>query len=82
MMVKLENEKIKKIIQQLLSEIEEEDIGISLLTTHYQGDEELAFFSGPDRGRVVEILRLLSEDSKRHKQLLMKIISRLNEKIS
>ena len=74
--------KIKEIIQKLLSEIEEEDIGISLLTTHYQDNEELAFFSEADRGRVMDILILLGEDSKRHKQILARIISCLNEKIS
>lgn len=81
-MSKLTNEEIKEIILKLLSEIEEEDIGISLLTTHYRDSAELAFFSEPDRGRVMEILHRLSEDSKRHKELLAEVINRLTEKIS
>jgi 1,4-dihydroxy-2-naphthoyl-CoA synthase len=81
-MEKMPSWKIKEMIQKLLSEIEEEDIGISLLTTHYRDNAELAFFSEPDRGRVMEILHRLSEDSQRHKLLLGEVINCLTEKIS
>lgn len=67
----------EEIIRKLLAEIEEEDIGISLLTTFYQNKDELDFFRDFDRERVQKILRALSEDSKRHKELLEKAVAEL-----
>ena len=72
---------MREIIDRLLGEIEEEDIGISLFTTFFQNEEELRFFKEGDRGRVLKILEKLSEDSKRHKGILGKIIGELGKKI-
>ena len=70
-------EEIESIIEKLLLAIEEEDIGISLFTTHFQAEKELEFFLPPDRGQVKKILSKRSEDSKRHKKILEKIIAHL-----
>ncbi len=70
---------IRNIIERLIHEIEEEDIGISLFTTFYQDESELDFFSDEDKKRVRVILRKLSEDSAHHKKALEKIILRLEE---
>lgn len=70
---------IVTIMERLLLQIEEEDIGISLLTTHFQNKDELNFFQPVDRERVSAILKILSDDSKRHKQMLDKIVSHLGE---
>lgn len=72
---------IKEIIDRLLKEIEEEDIGISLLTMHYRSRGELQFFGEDDRRRVIEILGKLSKDSKRHKKLLAVVIQHLAQKL-
>ncbi len=77
----MKKEEIKKIMEKLLAEIEEEDIGISLLSTFYQGEEDLGFFKEEDRIRVVNILKTLSEDSARHKIVLEKIIDLLGKKL-
>lgn len=73
-------EEIKKLIQKLLSDIEEEDIGISLFSTFYQNDEELRLFQKEDREQVLKILKKLSDDSKRHKTILEKVIHHLETK--
>lgn len=65
------------MIDKLLHEIEEEDIGISLFSTFYQDERDLHFFKEEDREQVIKILKKLSEDSRCHKSLLEKIIGRL-----
>ena len=77
----MKKEEIKEIIDKLLTEIEEEDIGISLFSTFYQSESDLRFFKEEDRARVLKILKKVSEDSKRHKGLLEKIIVVLGEKL-
>ena len=77
----MKKEEIREIIEQLLCEIEEEDIGISLFSTFFQNEEELRFFKENDREQVVKILHKLSEDSKQHKGILEKIIAELGKKI-
>ena len=76
----VKKEGIREIIDLLLAEIEEEDIGISLFSTFYQNEEELRFFKEEDRDRVLKILKKMSDDSKRHKQILEKIIRLLETK--
>ncbi len=77
----MKKEDIKGLIDKLLLEIEEEDIGISLFSTLYQSPKELEFFSEPDRTQVIKILKRLSEDSKHHKSVLENIIAELGKKI-
>lgn len=77
----MERKDIIEIMDKLLTEIEEEDIGISLLATFCQNESELSFFKVDDCERVLKILRRLSDDSKRHKEMLEKIISAFGEKI-
>ena len=77
----MKKEEIKKIMGKLLREIEEEDIGICLFSTFYQGEEDLLFFQDDDRERVMKILKKISDDSKRHKSMLGKIIDVFGEKI-
>lgn len=77
----MKKEMMNEIIEKLLGEVEEEDIGISLFSTFFQNEEELRFFKEEDREHVLRILHKLSEDSKEHKQMLEKIISELGRKI-
>ncbi len=77
----LSKKEIKELIDRLLSEIEEEDIGISLFSTFYQNESELDFFTKPDRDRTLVILKRLSDDSKRHKEMLENVITKLGKKI-
>lgn len=77
----MKKEEIKGTIEKLLADIEEEDIGISLFSTFYQTGEELHFFKEEDRERVLKILKKLSDDSKRHKGILAKVIAHLEKKI-
>ncbi len=79
--VSMRKERIEELINKLLHEIEEEDIGISLFSTLYQNHEELIFFKNDDKERVLQILKKLSEDSKRHKEILKQIITNLGKKI-
>ena len=77
----MKKEEIQEIIERLLCEIEEEDIGISLFSTFFQNEEELRFFKESDRGQVLKILHRLPEDGKQHKEILEKIIAELGKKI-
>jgi len=72
---------IKEIIHTLLEEIEEEDIGISLFTTHYQNEDELSFFDEKSKKKVRAHLERLSSDSKRHKELISEIVNHLVGKL-
>ena len=76
----MRKKQVKEIIEKLLKEIEEEDIGISLFSTFYPMERELSFFSEADRERVLKILKKLSEDSRNHKKILEKIIANLEHK--
>ncbi len=76
----MKKEQLKAIIGKLLTDIEEEDIGISLFSTFYQNQEELCFFAEQDREQVIKILKKLSDDSKRHKTIVMKVIQHLERK--
>ena len=68
---------IRGLIDRLMCEIEEEDIGISLFSTYCQGEDELAFFKKEDREHIVKIIKKLSDDSHRHKKILTGIIEHL-----
>lgn len=72
---------IKNLIDHLLAELQEEDIGISLFTTHYQNKEELNFFAARDKERVLKILERLSAESVHHKQILREIIDMFTERL-
>lgn len=79
-MTPVEKEEIRAIIKKLLTDIEEEDIGISLFSTFYQNQDDLHFFKQEDREQVIGILKKLSEDSKRHKTILTEVIHHLEHK--
>ncbi len=74
-------EDIKRMRDNLLKEIEEEDIAISLFSTVYQNKNELHFFEKGDHERVLKILKKLSDDSRRHKEMLEAVIRVLGEKL-
>ena len=65
--MQIKKEVIHEMIERLLHDIEEEDVGISLFTTFYQDQADLHFFKKEDREQVLKILKKLSEDSKKHK---------------
>ena len=73
-------EEIREIIGWLMEEMQEEEIGMRLFTSHYQNDSQLSFFNASARERIGEILFKLSEDSKKHKILLERIILHLERK--
>ena len=72
---------IRALIEKLLSEVEEEDIGISLLSRQYQNQSEMSFFNSGDQEKVIQILEKLSKDSERHKQMLQDLVGFLGEKL-
>ena len=77
----MDKELIRKIINNLLKEVEEEEIGINLMSAHYQSGEDLRFFEPAERERVIKILKSMSEDSCRHKRMLDEMIAELTEKL-
>lgn len=77
----MKKEEINEIVEKLLREVEEEDVGISLFSTFYQNKEELHFFKQDDQERVLKIMHKLSEDSKQHKEFLKKIVTLLGKRI-
>ena len=78
----MESNQIRALIEKLLSEVEEEDIGISLLSRQYQNKLEMSFFNSEDQKKIVQILAKLSQDSERHKQMLQDLVDFLGEKLN
>ena len=76
----MRKERAKELIDKLLREIEEEDVGIGLFSIFSQNPEDLKFFKDNDRDRLLQIIKILSEDSKRHKGILGKVIKNLGQK--
>ena len=77
----MDKKEIKVFILRLVSEIEEEDIGISLFSTFYQNKDELSFFDSSHRDRVLKVLKTVSEDSVRHKKIIETIITEMEKKL-
>lgn len=77
----MEKNEIEEVILRLVDEIDEEDVGISLFTTFYQNEDELSFFNTIHRERVLKILKTVSEDSLRHKEIIKTIIGELEKKL-
>ncbi len=77
-----DQEKISEWINDLLVSFEEEDIGISLFTNHYQDEQELQFFSSEDQVIVIKHLKKLTRESKRHKKMLRTIVQLLEKEIA
>ncbi|HRK61952.1 MAG TPA: hypothetical protein PLY88_05325 [Candidatus Omnitrophota bacterium] len=77
----MNSEQLRQMINRILTDVEEEDIGISLLSRHYQNRDELSFFNETDREAVRQILEKLSKDSERHKTMLQDLIEFLGEKL-
>lgn len=75
-------EQIRELINSVLQDAEEEEIGISLLSRHYQNQDELSFFSEIDRKTVFQILEKLSKDSERHKKMLEELVDFLGKKLN
>ena len=71
---RMKKDRAKAVMERLLQEIEEEDIGMSLLATYSGVADELLFFKAEDRARILKILKKLSDDSRRHKKILVQII--------
>lgn len=77
----MEKGKIRLLINRVLSDVEEEDIGISLLSRQYQNQHELSLFSAEDQDKILKILEKLSKDSERHKQMLQELVEFLGEQL-
>lgn len=77
----MEQGQIRLLINRVLADVEEEDIGISLLSRQYQNQHELSLFSAEDQDKVLKILERLSQDSERHKQMLQDLVDFLGEKL-
>jgi len=70
----MQADQVRQLINKILVDVEEEDIGISLLSRQYQTPNELDFFKDEDRKAVFQILEKLSQDSERHKKMLYELV--------
>jgi len=77
----MNSEQLHGMINRILADVEEEDVGISLLSRHYQNQDELSLFNEADRKTVYQILEKLSKDSEQHKRMLQELIDFLGEKL-
>ena len=66
----------KQFKTKLLQLLQEEEVDLYVLTMHYRNDGELAYFDEPDRRRVKHILDILIRDTKRHSEILQRIVRR------
>lgn len=73
--------RIRALIKVLLSEVEEEDVGIGLFSIFAASAEDLSFFRQDDKERVLDILKILSDDSRRHKEMLDRIVNALGDRL-
>lgn len=78
----MEPGQIRLLINKILADVEEEDIGISLLSRQYRSSQELSLFSAEDQEQILRILERLSKDSERHKQMLQELVEFLGEKLN
>lgn len=69
----------QKVIGMLLDDVEEEEICMSLLDFQYQEEKELRFFNPEQREKVTHILKQLAADSKRHKEMIIRMIEILEK---
>lgn len=76
---RMKKPKLREMILKLFEGIEEEDISISLFVIYYQDKKELAFFSERDQAKAIQLLNRIAEDSRRHKEMLKKIIGILED---
>ncbi len=76
----MSNDGILKISRDLFKEIEEEDIAISLFTAFCANDADLRFFSEEDQAEVKCFLKILINESTRHKQILERITDLLQRR--
>lgn len=77
----MDSDKIRALIKNILEDVEEEDVGVSLLSRQYQNREELSLFNEDDRQKVYQVLEKLSTDSERHKRMLYELVDFLGEKL-
>ena len=77
----MEPGQVRLLINRVLADVEEEDIGISLLSRQYQNQHELSLFSAEDQDKIRRILEKLSKDSERHKQMLQDLVEILGEQL-
>lgn len=77
----MNSDQLRDLINRILTDVEEEDIGISLLSRHYQNQHELSFFNEEDRKIVFQILEKLSKDSEHHKNMLQELVEFLGERL-
>ncbi len=54
--------------------LEEEELDIYLLLIYSLSSDDMNFFEEKDRQRVQEIFKILTEDTKRHSELLRLIV--------
>jgi hypothetical protein len=64
----------KKLRDQLARLLQEEEMDLFILTMHYRNDGDLNYFPEADRGQVKSIFDTLIQDTRRHAQLLNRII--------
>jgi len=63
----------KQLKSELARMLQEEELGLYVLTMHYRNDGDLNYFPEADRRRIKSILDILIQDTKRHAELLKKI---------
>ena len=63
----------KQLKSELARMLQEEELGLYVMTMHYCNDGDLNYFPEADRRRIKSILDILIQDTKRHAELLKKI---------
>ena len=64
----------KTLKDQLVTMRQAEELDLNVLAMHYQNDADLNYFPETDRKRIRSILDVLIQDTKRHAEVLEKIV--------
>ena len=65
------SEQFKTRLERLL---QEEELDLYILMTHYRNDGELAYFDEASRQKIKNIFDVLIRDTKRHSEILKRLI--------
>lgn len=60
--------------EKILASLDEEEVDLYVLTMYYQDHEDLNFFGAADQKRVKEIFGVLIQNTKKHRDILERIL--------
>ena len=70
---------LDKLLYELSKAEDEEELELYVLELHQRNEEDLKYFSTEERKKIEELLTVLIRGSRKHKELLGRIVKELEE---